>query len=466
MLDKSYLRTKLTFSVVIILFFFGLHHLIQQPVVYNSVFKPFMTNFEKINGANEAKDVPYAKISNRTLSSFDADIYRVLKEDMYEVAAKENGDFVYASFPLYPLLWKLTHLPAWGMTALNLIFLIIASLLLSFLFCNGNWNKWYKLSVYILLFTIPGCAVFYVPYSEALFMILVAVAIWGNYKKRYIIYFTGFLLASMTRSASVFLLSTFFVAELLVFFENKKLLDFIKSFLLKIAPVVAGTFLASLIQYIYGSGSLLKFIEIQKYWGYKLAWPSFASDWTLSSFGQSIGVFFFIIPVVTILLFNKFIKGIKIFSGKETQQAEEQTNFKNYWFNVALSYTTIMFLFILFYKGGNLYGTTRYIVTSPFFLILAYVGLDKLTTVPRNYVRWFFGAMLIVSMFFMSTSAFAAGWNFFDLGYCLLAFMFGFLVYFKDNLLFKTLLFIGIIFNILWATYLFNMVLTKTWISI
>jgi hypothetical protein len=454
------LNPKILISVAIILLFFSLHLVVQNKVVYNRVFFHLFKNY---NSNKIMAYVPYEKITNTNITRWDCAAYNNIKEYKYN---KEHcgGEMAFAWFPLFPFFWKLTHLNALGISVLNLIFYLFAVYLLSSLFFNKGHGKWETLSLYALLFSFPGSVVYYVPYTEAMFILLVSVSLWGLFKNNYWIYAIGICLAAMTRSVAVILLATFFAAEFLVFLKERKFKTFLFNFFKKIIPLLVGTFSAALVQLYYGSGHLFKFIEAHKYWGTKLRIPDTLIDWSFESWGNNVATIFFIVVPCLIYIIYMFIKKLK----KETDMKEEddKEKQKEYFFNLSVVYTIVMFLFILFYKGGCLSGITRYIISTPFFFIIMFVGYDKVRQLPKAIQYSVFIILLTLSMIFFRLPAFSNKWDFSDMGYILILTNIGFVLFNQRNYLFKSLFYIIVFFNVLWATYMYNMLLTDSWICL
>ncbi|NVO02575.1 MAG: hypothetical protein HXX09_07700 [Bacteroidetes bacterium] len=458
MKNLSINKLKIFCSIIFVILFFSTHYLIQQQNLYNKVFKSLFLNYVP-NDINHTKTaVPYQKISNTTLRHWDADGYMIIKDNMYDINIK--GDRIFASFPLFPILWKITHLPAWGIMLLNIIFFVISILVLSYLFEDQNMERWKKIFLFSILFTFPGSAVFYIPYSEALFMIMITIAMYGFMKDKYWIYCIGIFLAAMTRSVAIILIATFFAAELLIFLEDKKIKIFIYNFFKKIAPLILGTLAASTIQLAYGSGSIFKFIEVQKYWDYKFQIPKAVSEWSEEGYSNSIATMFFIAAPALLYLIYLFLNKLKTFTNKKTK-----SNKKEYLFNLSIIYVVAMFLFILLFKGGNLYGTTRYIVNTPFFFVIIYAGITKLKDFSIEIKSFIFGILVFTSLIFTCMVSYSGAWNFSDFGYLMFAVSLAFILFSKSHLIHRILFFIIVFFNILWATYLFNMFLADAWIS-
>jgi hypothetical protein len=77
---------------------------------------------------------------------------------------------------------------------------------------------------------------------------------------------------------------------------------FFKGTFLKTLPLIIGTALVSLIQTVYGSGNLFKFIEVQKYWNNILSIPHNLRDWSHEGFAINLGVIFLVVTPLFIIL--------------------------------------------------------------------------------------------------------------------------------------------------------------------
>ena len=55
-----------------------------------------------------------------------------------------------------------------------------------------------------------------------------------------------------------------------------------------------------------------------------------------------------------------------------------------------------------YFRGGNLYGTTRYIITSPFFFIFIYLLHDKLKPISVPIRLGVFGILAFISYIFLA----------------------------------------------------------------
>jgi hypothetical protein len=456
---KFTLNVLISLSIVIL--FVGIHFSIQQRVVYNTAFKHLFSNY--IDGAYKA-DTPYVEVYNYRLKHWDCRAYAIMKDNLYDVS-KSGGDYIFAWFPLFPLLWKYSHLTSIGISMLNVILYIISAVMLSSLFSKHDTTRWKKLVLFALLFSFPGFAVFFIPYTEALFMILLTVAFWGLFKNKYWVYSIGVFLAAMTRSVAVILIVTFLAAEFIVFLKEKDLLARIKNVFLKILPLLAGTMTVALIQLYNGSGSLFKFIEVQKYWGAEFQIPMNFKDYSEESFAGNVGtIFFFVFPCLA-YFFYLFLSIIK---KKKSIVAEDNSEkIQEYLFNVSVIYTLVMFFFILFFKGGVLTGITRYIISTPFFFIIVCVGLTKvekvraLTKYLFFFVLMFLGLMFLITLCMTNYWGNKFAWNFSETGFLLVAANIGFFLFNKNNIWFRFIFYSILFFNVLWATYLFNMMISN-----
>ena len=99
------------------------------------------------------------------------------------------------------------------------------------------------------------------------------------------------------------------------------------------------------------SGSLFKFIEVQKYWENIFAIPHNIRDWSHEGFGINIGVVFLMFIPLLALIFQLFHlqlnpKGKKWFLDYKSP--------KDYLLILSVIYLVGNSLFVVFFRGGSL----------------------------------------------------------------------------------------------------------------
>ena len=227
---------------------------LQNPTVYRYSLGLIANNWQNENGERKLVDKPYEKLTGDKYIRWDGKHYDQIRNSGYDIEAA-GGDYIFAFFPLFPLIWKVTNLPPVGILFMNYLFFSISILLL--LKTLSEPGKYVRNT--ILSLSLPSIIIFFMPYTEATFILLISIGIYGFVKKRYWIFFVGFLFASLTRPSYTFLLLSIIGTEVFYFAWNKNVKTALTNTLCRIAPLLAGTLLVSLIQYAQGSGSLFKF---------------------------------------------------------------------------------------------------------------------------------------------------------------------------------------------------------------
>jgi hypothetical protein len=198
--------------------------------------------------------------SELTLSSGDSGFYHSIMKNGYQVSGKfsKNPGF----FPLFPYVWRLTHLGILGISLFN-VFLFLISL--------GWLCKILKPEKIVLLFFMASPYLFFmwVPLSESLFFFFCVSIIYGikNNKWKYI--FLGILFSTLTRPIFLFFIPAF-VGMSLMSQPIEKLFSrtiWEKVILNYILPCLIGLFLVVLFQY-FQTGKWFIYFEIQStVWG-------------------------------------------------------------------------------------------------------------------------------------------------------------------------------------------------------
>ncbi|MCB0397470.1 MAG: hypothetical protein KDD36_12495 [Flavobacteriales bacterium] len=395
--------------------------------------------------------------------------YMLIREADYDVNTTV-GDYIFAFFPLFPLVWKLSLLPITWVPLLNYV-LFVTSLFL--LFQSHSWNRMssaHNRILFLIALTLPTIASFLMPYTEAVFAVTLAVALIGMMKGKYRMYFTGALLAAATRPSGTLIIGALFVLDLI---RNHKLplTILLREYLKKALPFALGTLLVGIYQHMVGSGSIFTFMDVQKGWGTKLAVPHDIRDWSHESFGMTMAVIFFIMPAVLFVMYQLLLK-LKN-KGNDlpvrelfTAPHEER---KQYVFQFSAVYLGVMCLFAILFNGGNMHSIYRYICCTPFFYVFLLHGEKQLEQIPTKLTPPVFSILLLLGILFLSLVPYSTYWTFSDLGFFLLAGSVLLMITarrFAQRKLYLGLLATHIFFSALWTTWIFNMLLSDAWISV
>ncbi len=271
-------------------------------------------------------------------------------------------------------------------------------------------------------------------------------------------------MASLTRPAYTILFLSIIGAEFFFFFEYKKIVFMLKKIFLLTIPLIVGTALVSGIQFFYGSGSIFKFVKVQRYWENILSMPHNLRDWSHEGFAINIGMIFLIFTPLIIIFFQKFFDQLK---STRTNVDDNKRNDKLYYITIlSIIYLIGSTLFILLYRGGSLHCLFRFTLCSPFIYILLFGSFKYIEQVPKNFRFFIISTLSLLSIFILGLADYSTYWNFSDFGIFILIFTL-FLWLFQDNsekLYFKIGLYLNLFLNIVWTTYLFNTYIANGWI--
>jgi hypothetical protein len=322
------------------------------------------------------RDMVHLLPTSDNLIFWDAGWYREIATEGYKL---RDGQSSTAFYPLFPWIWKLSHLDAWGISVLNVAFFSCAFAL----FC-----KIYKISDNdkFIWVSIPALAFVFVPYTEALFMLSGMILVWGVYHKQRYVVWAGILLLSLCRPVSMILFPGLLIMEV-ISQERNKILNSIGSFFLNYGIVlILGFSLFVWIQY-YQTGELFSFFKQQENWGHTMHLPGFPLDCIT---GPKT------IWINAIALFIGFISLIKLVAiGVDWLKGRVSTLSPV----LILSYlylTANLFIILLFnptWSGPHttsVHDAYRYALASPFFWIFLYHYQYERKYVLKDYIVMFF----------------------------------------------------------------------------
>ncbi len=436
--------------------------LFQSKPVYENTLGHITKNYRNDGNSIYKNHVPYERFAEQKMYSWDAALYRKIADTGYNIQAA-GGDYIFAFFPLFPFFWKASGLNAIQISLLNYFFYTTSLIILILIFAGkGPIHKWRYM---LVMAGIPMLAVFLIPYTEGLFMFTMTLALLGIVKNRYLLYFTGALLASMTRQSVSVLVLAFFFTELYFFFRHRSFVKSMKSFSLKIIPIVIGTAIVSVIQMMYESNHLLKFIEVEKQWGYKLQWPGVFTDWAHEQFCTNLPLTTIVLPLLIIFIVSSTLKPLFHAEQKNDSNPFHINENENHAYLYVLSviYIIGISLVILFLRGGSLNGLSRYVFCTPFFALFLFMLAERVRHL--NFMLRIAGfiATVTLSMLAFKVFNYSAGWNFSDLGFFLFFFQIAFFIFTKmisNNWILAAFAFLAV----LWTSYLFSMFISNAWI--
>jgi len=314
-------------------------------------------------------------------SNFDATHYLTIREELYHGSSSQ---FEAAFFPGFPLFWKFLHLDDFGISLLNAILGLIA-----FYFLTKD--LWLTRLEKLMIMAIPSFLFLTVPYSESLFLLLLAGYGWSVKSKKYWWMLFFLALASFTRSAINIMLPALIITEILLSKERRDL----KRLLFSGIGLIIGLIAVLIIQYIE-MNEWFVYLKAQSLWGHKLQIPNLpfttwdgymVSKWVIS-YVISLDAFAMLIGLISIVItFNFFLKWLRM--------KQRSIDFLQLFGIISISGFT---LFALLFKGGLLFSLNRYIFpTAMFFWMLSYTKNVKLTKKQTVYFYLIMSFIMVIS---------------------------------------------------------------------
>lgn len=409
---------------------------------------------------------PYTSLDDANFVHWDVNFYKFMAENGYGKDETWPGLGTYAFSPLFPFIWKLTHLPAKYMVLLNYLLFAFSIVILSSLFLSPkDFSKVDRLCLFALALTLPSVFSFYIPYCESTFLFTMSLALWGLFKNKYWLFFTGMILFALSRPSFLIVGLALICTDIYFLILNKDFKRFIKELGIKILPIFIGMIITFFIQYLY-SGSFFKMFEVHSlFWDHNIQIPKTITDWSTESYGMNIfSICCIALPSALFLFIYLF------YNYKDTKRPPISLfsieNRKQYLFILSLIYFIGNLFFVLLTQGGNLNGLHRYILVSPFFYIFFFILIKKLKSIDLKYVFIILLPMTLLGYLLLVHGPYQHEITFLDMGYFLLVLtMFYAVLFNRMQLPVKlSLLSLLILSNTVWLTYLFNHFLNNSFI--
>ena len=472
------MRSVFQIKIVIIIsvFLFGL--LIFKGLQNKSVFKYTLgvitfTN-QHIGPANSfIQDVdivktenPYTTFDEANFMRWDVAFYKYMKDNGYGKDDTWPGIGTYAFSPLFPFIWKLTHLPASYMSILNYLMFAFSILILSSLFLSTkDFSKTDIICFFALALTLPSVFSFYIPYCESTFIFTMSIALWGLFKNKMWLFYVGMVLFALSRPSFMIIGLAFICTDIYFLILNKDNKSFLKELGMKLLPIFLGMIVTFYLQY-RSSGSFFKMFEVHsQFWNHNFQIPTTISDWSLEGYGMNIFSIVCIVFPASILLFTNWLKHRKDKLSQSVSLFSSDTR-KEYLFNFSIIYFIGNFLFVFLTQGGNLNGLHRYILVSPFFYIFLFMLASKLKTIDLKIQLKILIPMAIIGFLALIHGPYQHGISFLDMGYFFLVLTMTYFILFNRMKMLVKIRLLGLLIflNTVWLTYLFNNFLNNSFI--
>lgn len=471
---KSVFQIKIV--IIISLFLLGL--IIFKGLQNESIFKYTLgviakTYHNNINANTYSSEIaivktnrPYTTLDEANFIHWDVKFFKYMSENSYGKDDSWPGIGTYAFSPLFPFIWKISHLPVKYIGILNYLMFAFSIVILSSLFLSTkDFNKMESICLFALALTLPSVFSFYIPYCESTFIFTLSIALWGLFNKKLYLFYACMVLFALSRPSFMIVGLAIICTDIYFLILNRKPGLFLKELSLKLLPILGGMIITFYIQYL-SSGSFFKMFEVHsQFWNHNFQIPTTLNDWSLEGYGMNIFSIVCIVIPSGILLFLNLKKGYLSKSIQPVSLFSSDTR-KEYLFYLSIVYFIGNFLFVFLTQGGNLNGLHRYILVSPFFYIFFFMLASKLKTIPLRSQLNILVPMVTLGILALVRGPYQHGITFLDMGFFFLGFAMLYLMYFdrmKVHVKIRVLIFL-IFINTVWLTYLFNHFLNNSYI--
>ena len=316
---------------------------------------------------------------NTNLLSWDAGLFYRLSQTGYDDATSGINAF----FPLLAGIWHLTGFSAIQISVFNAGCALGGMALLGWAFRLTGRQMLVALSGPMLLFL-------FVPYAEALFFLWGSCLLAGLHRQRLGLVVLGLLGACLTRSAATLLIPAYLFAELLWWHRGSWSAWQWGRLGAGILTCVGAVGTVMLIQY-RSHGDAWAFYKVHALWGQAWRLPT-----TVLHSSAGINVLWLdatalvvaILSVVSCLVLG--LRWLRSWFGPSSAEPPSKAVL------FSLGYCVGAAFFIVFYQDADLVGLGRYILASPFFVVLLWQAWALPVATVRRLAAAVLGAGLIV----------------------------------------------------------------------
>ena len=306
--------------------------------------------------------------------NWDAEHYNSIRKDGYQ-------GFLVAFFPLFPLIWKITHLNVFGIVILNTFLYFIS---IYYLISKKKLNT----LELILYLSIPSAIFYYLPYSEAVFFLSSTILIVGVKNDRLLQILLGLLLCALSRPSFTVLIPSLLILEIYIFTDYKR---FFSRMFYYILVCLLGVLIVALIQF-QTTGQWFEFFSVQQGWGNQLQLPSLP----LTSWGGNMIVRLDGIAVVFGFLSGTFLV-LRLFKYSLVKQIPLPREVV-----LSLSYLGGISLIVFIFRGGSLFSLNRFVFAVPFIIIVVNYYLSRPFYFSKKQIVIIFISLLLYWLLFGS----------------------------------------------------------------
>ncbi|MFD2719374.1 hypothetical protein ACFST9_11660 [Hymenobacter monticola] len=310
------------------------------------------------------------------VARWDVQWYTLIRDGGYTYS--DTGMSPTAFFPLFPYVWRWTHLNNLHMGMLNYgLFVVAFGCLAQQLRLPARWT--------LLLLSTPVLLFMVIPYTEALFFVFSTLLVLGLHRQRMSWWLLGLLGAGLTRSAStLFLPALLFMALLWAAQPGQAR----RAALWGGLGLLANGLSIGVVAFIqwYQVGEPFAFVKAQAFWGRHLRWPEFPLN-------TPSGINVLWLDALALWTGVMAICACCWLALRWLQRNKRPLPAVPPVVVFALGYCVSVTLYLLSYQGGSIWNFARYVLATPFFVVLVwYLGTQPAW--PRRYYLYILAATL------------------------------------------------------------------------
>ncbi len=245
---------RIILAVLLLIVSFGMFKAMEQPAVYHrtlgKIAPGYVLNGESITEVSR----PFTAPAEMNYYRWDVKFYKQIRDHSYlnqqpvDERWQPGDSRIYAFFPLFPWVWKLSGLSSAGIGVLNYVFFVVSLLILQSLFMKSREGRTLFFLAALLL---PVTVVYHMPYTEAVFMLCFSLAVYGLMKNRYWLVFIALFCWGATRPAMGVALIAFLSLDMYAWLKHRRFKKLIADLFRKVIPAALGTLLVAVLQYNY-----------------------------------------------------------------------------------------------------------------------------------------------------------------------------------------------------------------------
>ncbi|MDB5235599.1 MAG: hypothetical protein JWR44_2592 [Hymenobacter sp.] len=295
---------------------------------------------------------------NDNLMHLDVYWYDKIRREGYSYSTTTTSSVAF--FPLLPYFWRATRLSMMGMSVLNFgIFLAAFSWLAHHLRLPARWS--------LLLLSTPVLVFMAIPYTEALFFLFGTCLLLGLHRGRMSWWVIGLLGCGLTRTASIMFVPVLLFTTLLWAAQPGQARRALRWGGIGMLANVASVGVVAYMQW-YQVGDALAFTKVQKFWNNHLRWPDYP-------FVTPAGIDMLWLDALALCLGCGAVGVCSWLAFRWLKQRRRPLPLVPPMVLFAVAYYALLALYIVSHQGGSVWNLSRYMLASPFFIVLVwYVG--------------------------------------------------------------------------------------------